>query len=326
MGLLCIDFGAAVQYLEQQREATRFMVQNIAESFVNLQGEEDSLIHHFIKNSHIRLLGCGTCRTSKTVIRDFMLPAFLAVCYKMGETELCHGGQKTLLQPGSFYIFRPNQVYTGTRVSAEPLAFVYLQYDMAPFMDRYQFGKVALTDDDALFASRPYRRFGEMLTELAEDAPDRTGRSAMLRQLVEQITAQILYDRSGPDGLPGLLRQSRESRLVECAFQYVDSHLAQPLVIGDILQYASTSKTSLERAFRSMLGVTPRQALLRFKVERAMELLQQNKPLKDIARLLGFSSAFHFSNSFFSVTGTRPTDYRNRLIGGGERAADEAAG
>ena len=39
----------------------------------------------------------------------------------------------------------------------------------------------------------------------------------------------------------------------------------------------------------------------------------QNIPLKDIAKALGFSSVFHYSNTFKTVTGIRPTDYRNEI-------------
>jgi len=62
-----------------------------------------------------------------------------------------------------------------------------------------------------------------------------------------------------------------------------------------------------------MLGATPQRALLRFKVERSMEMLMQNIPLKDIAGSLGFSSVFHYSNTFKTVTGIRPTDYRDEI-------------
>ena len=93
-----------------------------------------------------------------------------------------------------------------------------------------------------------------------------------------------------------------------------DRHLSAPIVISDIMKDRKTSKTSMERAFHNMLGMTPQRALLRFKIERSMEMLLQDASLKDIAKALGFSSVFHFSNTFKAVTGLRPTEYRNKII------------
>ena len=39
----------------------------------------------------------------------------------------------------------------------------------------------------------------------------------------------------------------------------------------------------------------------------------RNIPLKDIVRALGFSSVFHYSNTFKAITGLRPTEYRSRV-------------
>jgi len=72
----------------------------------------------------------------------------------------------------------------------------------------------------------------------------------------------------------------------------VAERLSAPIVIGAIMKDGRISKTSLERVFHNMLGVTPQRALLRFKVERSMEMLMQNMPIKDIVKALGFSSVF----------------------------------
>ena len=278
-----------------------------------MENEANTIVDYFIESIHVRLLGCGIHKTAAERISNFQLPAFLVVYYKKGSVEIQHGSETTVLKPGSCYIFRPNDIYSGKIVGGTPICFAYLQFDITPFMERYNFGTIAMISTDATFQKPQYHSLGEMLEKLAEDSPERRGRAAMLRQLVKVILGQIIYDQAVRENDAELLKKGRESKIINHAFQYVGEHLSAPIVIRNIMKDGKTSKTSLERAFRSMLGTTPQRALLRFKVERSMEMLMRNIPLKDIARALGFSSVFHYSNTFKTVTGIRPTDYRNEI-------------
>lgn len=289
------------------------MVQNLSKAFENIEDEANTIADYFIESIHVRLLGCGIHRSSTERVSNFLLPAFMVVYYKEGSVEIRHGGETTVLKPGSCYIFRPNDIYSGRKLGDSPICFAYLQFDLAPFMERYNFGAIATISTDAAFEKPQYHSLGAMLEKLAEDDPERRGRTAMLRQLVKVILGQIIYDRAWQEDDAELLKKGRDSRIINHAFQYAAEHLSEPIVIGDIAKSGKTSKTSLERAFRSMLGATPQRALLRFKVERSMEMLMQNIPLKDIAVSLGFSSVFHYSNTFKTVTGIRPTDYRDEI-------------
>jgi len=289
------------------------MVQNLSKAFENIEDEANTIADYFIESIHVRLLGCGIHRSSTERVSNFLLPAFMVVYYKEGSVEIRHGGETTVLKPGSCYIFRPNDIYSGRKLGDSPICFAYLQFDLAPFMERYNFGAIATISTDAAFEKPQYHSLGAMLEKLAEDDPERRGRTAMLRQLVKVILGQIIYDRAWQEDDAELLKKGRDSRIINHAFQYAAEHLSEPIVIGDIAKSGKTSKTSLERAFRSMLGATPQRALLRFKVERSMEMLMQNIPLKDIAGSLGFSSVFHYSNTFKTVTGIRPTDYRDEI-------------
>lgn len=290
------------------------MVQNLSENFRTVDLEDESLIDHFIDTVSIRLLGCGVRETEAGVISNFMLPDFLIVHYMSGTVSLRHGEAMTVLTPDSFYIFRPDEIYTGVRLGDEPLRFSYLFFDMAPFLERYNFSRLALSAADGIFQSEKYRRFGRMLDEFADDVALNPGRPAMLRQLVRYAAAQLVYDRVAVGGDFRIQNRGRESKLVNRAYQYVSAHLAEPIVIGDIIRDAETSKTSLDRAFRSLLGTTPQRALMRYKIERSMEMLQQNLTSKSIAKELGFNSVYHFSNTFKAVTGIRPTEYQLRAL------------
>ena len=291
-------------------EGVNKVIENLSEQFRGRSEERNTLFDSFVENMRIQLIGCGVCKTEIARLDNFLLPAFLMVSYTQGTTELSCQGRSVLLNPGSFYVFRPYELYSGVRKSGEPLVFSYLQFDITPFLDRFHFGKTAFSAADGVLPESEYRGFGQMLETLAAEEEQKDGRAAMLRLLAKHVAAQLLYDRIGQSSRAEWFRGNRETRLINHTFQYTAQHLSEPIAIGRIIREAATSKTSLDRAFRNVLRCTPQQALLQFKVERAAELLRENVALKTIAKDLGFCSVSHFSNTFQSIMGLRPAEYR----------------
>ena len=294
--------------------------QNIAGTFAGESPLTDHPADYCMENLPIRLIGCGTRTISSRRVSNFMLPTFLAVVYKSGSVEIQHGAETTVLKPGSFFIFRPYDVYSGAALGSAPVCMAFLQFDIAPFMERYPFGLRALSFEDSLFQSERYRRFGPFLRELAQEDAGTAGRAGMLRQLAKLWIAQIVYDGAKCSAASGPPQKGNESLVINCAYQYAAEHLAEPIRIGEILKYEGVSKATLEKTFRKVLSVTPQRALLRFKIERSMEMLQYSTPISNIVKALGFSSPYHYSNAFKAITGMRPTEYRKRITEG--RTAD----
>lgn len=292
------------------------MARNISEDFMGEGELADGLADYFIDSLRVRLIGCGVRTLSSRRISNFMLPTFLAVVYKSGSAEIRHGTQTTVLGPGSFFIFRPDDRYSGKMLGNAPVCMAFLQFDIAPFMERYHFGLTTLSSTDAVFQSGRYRRFGDFLAELAEDGGASAGRNGMLKQLAKLFVAQIVYDEVRRRATLEPPHKGRESVVINRAYQYVADHLSDPIRIGEILQYEHVSKSTLEKTFRKTLAMPPRRALLRFKIERSMEMLQYNTPISSIVKTLGFSSLYHYSNAFLSVVGMRPTEYRRRIASG----------
>lgn len=288
------------------------MADNLSDYFRNTIPEKSQFVDEFIDNAHVNLLGGGLFTASLSSVQNFLFPAFLIVHYRGGSVRISHGSQNTLLVPGSLYIFKPYEVYNGTLVGDQPVRFSYLQFSITPYIQSYNLMKTALSLDESCFAGNSYHRIGIVLDDLI-DNEGMIGRRAMLGQLAKWTAIRIIADRLNRPGDQALLRENSESRLINQSFDYVAAHLSQPVVIGDIVKALGTSRTSLERSFGKAFGLSPQQALLRYKIERSFEKLQQNLPAKKIAEELGFSSEYHFSNAFKSVMGIRPGAYKRQL-------------
>lgn len=101
---------------------------------------------------------------------------------------------------------------------------------------------------------------------------------------------------------PGLTRRIRE---------YIESHLDENISLEALASTAGLSVHHFARAFRQTVGVPPHEYLLRQRVDRARQMLNQTDlPLSEIALSVGFSDHSHFARHFRRLTGTTPSAAR----------------
>jgi len=71
------------------------------------------------------------------------------------------------------------------------------------------------------------------------------------------------------------------------------------------------SRAHFFRIFKEHTGLTPYQYHLELKLNRARQMLRNSDlPVKQVARLLGFSNVYHFSKLFKNKIGLAPTPWR----------------
>ncbi|MFI1913798.1 GlxA family transcriptional regulator [Nocardia sp. NPDC020380] len=95
------------------------------------------------------------------------------------------------------------------------------------------------------------------------------------------------------------------------ATQWAQQHLDEPITIEDLAQHVGVSVRTLHRQFRSQLGTNPRTWLLRQRVARAQELLEQTDHTIDrVAQETGFGTAHALRRQFHTLLHTTPDAYR----------------
>jgi AraC family transcriptional regulator len=107
-------------------------------------------------------------------------------------------------------------------------------------------------------------------------------------------------------GLPG-----HRLRLV---VEYVRAHLDRDIPLADLASVAGMSPHYFTELFRKSTGQTPHQFVLSKRVERAKQLLRNPKlTALDVAILVGFADASHFTKVFRRAVGATPSRYRADL-------------
>jgi AraC-like DNA-binding protein len=92
---------------------------------------------------------------------------------------------------------------------------------------------------------------------------------------------------------------------------YIDDNYHEPIDLDQVSQKAFLSKFHFHRLFRKIYRRTPHQYLTWKRINKAKDLLSENKPVTDVCNEVGFESIGSFSVLFKKEIGFAPQYYRN---------------
>lgn len=93
---------------------------------------------------------------------------------------------------------------------------------------------------------------------------------------------------------------------------YIDENLENNLTLAELAAVAQMSQYRFARGFKKATGFSPHKYLILQRIERAQNLLNQNKlSIAEISYQLGFTSQSHFTTTFRKMTGITPKYYRD---------------
>jgi AraC-like DNA-binding protein len=150
-----------------------------------------------------------------------------------------------------------------------------------------------------------------LASEMAEQAP---GSEVVANRLAEVLFIQVLraHIASQPDHNKGWLRAVFDPQ-VGAALNAIHDSVNTPWTVESLAQAAGMSRSAFAVRFKELLGQTPLEYLTEWRMQKAMQFLQQrDKKLTDVARSVGYESDASFSKAFKRVVGANPGEYLKR--------------
>ena len=91
----------------------------------------------------------------------------------------------------------------------------------------------------------------------------------------------------------------------------MNSHLDREITLNELATMVDMSKYYFLRLFKQSMGITPHQYLIKQRMKKAKQLLQQGKlSIIEVAAECGFSNQSHFAKVFHKNIGITPRAYR----------------
>jgi len=102
-----------------------------------------------------------------------------------------------------------------------------------------------------------------------------------------------------------------EDRRIAAAAHFIREHACEGIDVGDVLRAVPLSRSTLERRFAAIMGRSPKEEILRVRLNRAKQLLVETDfSLSLIAEKLGLEHTEYFGRIFKKKFGLTPGRFR----------------
>ncbi len=142
--------------------------------------------------------------------------------------------------------------------------------------------------------------------------PVQTGQTMLRQHLQDRILHRLLdvsHQKTPTLSDDDHLSQRSLKRVVD----YMHLHFVQDLSLDELAKQAEVSRSHFVRLFRQSLGESPKQYLLKLRLQKAKELLAieaKHVTVLQIAQACGFCDQSHLAREFRQVYGTTPAAFR----------------
>jgi AraC family transcriptional regulator len=150
---------------------------------------------------------------------------------------------------------------------------------------------------------------GTMLLEALRDRS--TGSEVMYESLARIFLVKLVqrYGELRSDALD--LSRGFTASHYKRVLDYVADNFGNEITIDDMARVAGLSSAHFSRLFKEVIGDSPYQFVMDYRVEQAKRMLRDPmKPMVDIALACGFADQAHFSRIFKRLTSQTPKSFR----------------
>lgn len=204
-------------------------------------------------------------------------------------------------------IVNPNVNHTEVSYESRPMEYIVLGIEGLELS--------AGKKDDGRFCILDYRSGGDILTclrhILRESQEKPSGYEMVCQAYMEILIVRLMRSTNlAVSPVPVEKRASRQCAIIR---RYIDIHYKEALTLDVLAEQAHVNKYYMVHAFKREYGISPIHYLGQRRIEESKYLLgQTDMSMSQIARVLGFSSASYFSQSFYKAEGVSPMEYRKK--------------
>jgi AraC-like DNA-binding protein len=129
---------------------------------------------------------------------------------------------------------------------------------------------------------------------------------------------RLLFHQFGLANKSRLHEQPRElpdviDRQIDQAIRWISLQFHQHISIDQMASTLGYHRAHLSKAFKQKTGMSPKQYLMKVRMDKAKELLGGSLTIDQVSSSVGFNDALYFSRQFHNWCGMSPSEYRNIL-------------
>ena len=120
----------------------------------------------------------------------------------------------------------------------------------------------------------------------------------------------LIYERSNFMLVENKVKR-KEYEQINTAKEYIKENYMNRVSLDDLVKHVFMSKRNLTQTFKKVNGITISEYIYQIRIEKAKELLiLSDKPIKEIAYLVGYEHRSSFSRTYSRLEGITPREFR----------------
>lgn len=110
-----------------------------------------------------------------------------------------------------------------------------------------------------------------------------------------------------------LIPTQRNKKLIDKAISYIEENYHKDIELAEIALHSNVSDSYLIRTFKKVIGETPNQYIISYRIKKAQHLLKECS-VNEASAAVGFKNYSYFSTVFKKITGLSPLQYQKKLL------------
>ncbi|MBO7451950.1 MAG: helix-turn-helix domain-containing protein [Clostridiales bacterium] len=204
-----------------------------------------------------------------------------------------------------------NKPHSGPSVA---VPYIMAQTPLESFMD-FATGEGDQTKSKHIIISGAYKKnITSIVERIVEESKGQMFNKELMMQIMT-VELMVTLARAMKSEWEESLRvkNGKARELVLIAKEYIDQNFDRGISVADAASYVFLSQGYFTRAFRDELLISPMAYLMKKRIEKACELLENNEiKVSGVAAQTGFSSPQRFNVAFRKQTGMTPMEYRRK--------------
>lgn len=151
----------------------------------------------------------------------------------------------------------------------------------------------------------------------AENAVDKPGRYHMMKAYLMQLLVLLLREQAEPvkNCQSYAFETVNKKYVVEQIRNYFEDHYSEKVSLDRIAENMYLSPFYISKIFKSETGDTPIRYLINIRLEKAREILLEDMSMsvQEVAAMVGYDDAYHFSKLYKKHFGVSPSQTRKLL-------------
>ncbi len=227
-----------------------------------------------------------------------------------GNGIFCRDGKTYQLSKGKAFVITPHNLIRYASVPSENWTYCWIAFSGTDCEKLFR--QCGFNDETAVFdfTEEDIAPLSRFLDLIRNDPPVNASSFAMeVYAMSYNVLSKCAFKLCRNEAKSEKLSSS----IIDTAIAYIQENYDKPINVSTLCTALNVSRSYFSTLFESVLRQTPYRYLQNIRVQRASELLVNDKHLHigEIAEAVGFASVAQFCKVFKKFTGRSPSQFRN---------------